>query len=143
MYQTNENCNCAVLGSMKDKHCFSTLSFVETKLRNMLITQLDLVIWMFVWKFCLLPKPLLSRSSFTYVMHLILCLHWILAPNIFLFFCFNWKHEKMIKEGCVIKETSCMKYSNLIVKNITKHCNTRSISNVENYLLHTQNHYRQ
>jgi hypothetical protein len=37
-----------VLGSVEDERCFSTLSFVKSKLKNKLTTHLDLVVWMYV-----------------------------------------------------------------------------------------------
>jgi hypothetical protein len=36
-----------VLGSMEDKYCFSTLSFMKSKLWNQLTTHFDLVVKMF------------------------------------------------------------------------------------------------
>jgi len=45
-----------VLGNVEDERCFSTLSFVKSKLRNKLTTHLDLVVCMYV-EFFLLLKP--------------------------------------------------------------------------------------
>jgi hypothetical protein len=36
-----------VIGSMEDEWCFSMFSFMKTKLRNRLMTHLDVVIRMF------------------------------------------------------------------------------------------------
>jgi ABC-type tungstate transport system substrate-binding protein len=40
-----------ILGFVKDKHCFSTLSFMKTKFKNQLTLHLDVVIQMFVQNF--------------------------------------------------------------------------------------------
>jgi hypothetical protein len=36
-----------VIGLVEDEKCFSTLTFMKTKLQNRLTTHLELVIWMF------------------------------------------------------------------------------------------------
>jgi ABC-type tungstate transport system substrate-binding protein len=40
-----------ILGFVKDKHCFSTLSFMKTKFKNQKTLHLDVVIQMFVQNF--------------------------------------------------------------------------------------------
>jgi len=40
-----------VIGSVEDERCFSTLTFMKTKLQNILTTHVELVIWIFSQKF--------------------------------------------------------------------------------------------
>jgi len=40
-----------VLGSVEDERCFFNLSIIKNKLRNWLITHLDLVVWMYAQRF--------------------------------------------------------------------------------------------
>ncbi len=40
-------CMAMVLGSVEDEWCFFTLSFIKNKLRNWLITHLDLIVHMY------------------------------------------------------------------------------------------------
>jgi len=40
-----------VLGSVEDERCFFNLSIIKNKLRNWLITHLDLVVWMYAQSF--------------------------------------------------------------------------------------------
>ncbi len=44
-------CIVMVLGNAKDKHTFSNLAFVKSKIQDCLTIHLDLVVWMYVQKF--------------------------------------------------------------------------------------------
>jgi len=44
-------CIVMVLGNVKDKHTFSNLAFVKSKIQDCLTIHLDLVVWMYVQNF--------------------------------------------------------------------------------------------